>query len=168
MKNEKWFSNTVFIFIADHFLSPSDKKEFTAVNINAIPFFIYAPGMPSLKGDYNYVVQQLDIVPTILEFTGYNGRYMSFGKTVLEATQPRYAVQKMDYIYQIIDSSFVLGLNAANDKVIYLYNYKADSLLKKNLFPDSLMIEKKRELESQLKAMIQRYNAGFQNNRLLY
>jgi len=168
IKNEKWFSNTVFIFIADHFLSPSDKKEFTAVNTNAIPFFIYAPGMASLKGDYNYVVQQLDVVPTILEFTGYSGRYMSFGKTVLEAKQPRYAVQKMDYIYQIIDSSFVLGLNAGNDKVIYMYNYKADSLLKMNIFLDSMMIEKKRELESQLKAMIQRHNAGFQNNRFLY
>ncbi len=168
IKNEKWFSNTIFIFIADHFLSPSDKKQFTAVNINAIPFFIYAPGMPLLKGNGNYVVQQLDVVPTILQFAGYNGGYMSFGTTVLNATSPRYAVQKMDYLFQIIDSSYVLGLNSDNDAVMYLYNYKTDTLLKKNLFHDLVMINKKQELENRLKAMIQRYNNGFQNNRLLY
>ena len=168
IKKQDWFSNTIFIFIADHFMPPSDKKEFTAVNINEIPFFIYAPGRPSLQGDRNYVAQQLDVLPTILDLTGYKGNYMSFGNTVLNEHEPRYAVQKMDYIYQIIDSSYALGLNAGNDEVMYLYNYREDQLLKSNLLHDSLKLKKKNELAYQLKTIIQTYNTGFINNRLMY
>lgn len=93
---------------------------------------------------------------------------MSFGKSALEAKPPRYVVQRMDYVLQIMDGSYVLGFNASNGAVSYLYNYRTDKDLKKDIQSELLMAAKKLELENQLKAMIQRFDDGFMNNRLLY
>lgn len=163
-KVEPWFSNTIFIFIADHFLSPSDNKQVNSVNMNEIPFFIYSPGLgPSTQ---NRLVQQLDIVPTILDLSGYRGSFMSFGKSVFDSTGNPYAVQRMGDIYQVLDDEFVLGFNPSDNRVVYFYNYLQDSMLKTNLVNNPEMAAQKAALELQLKARIQRYNGALLHNKL--
>jgi phosphoglycerol transferase MdoB-like AlkP superfamily enzyme len=124
--------------------------------------------MPYLRGFQHKVVQQLDVMPTVLHLAGYKGRYMSFGGSVLAGKANGYAVQRMDYVNQVVDSSHVLGLSTGNDAIVYLYNYRTDPKLNKNLLLDSTVVIKKLELEKYLKAMIQRHNYGFIHNRLFY
>lgn len=166
-KKENWSRNTIFIFIADHFLSPSEDKQVNSVNSNEIPFFIYSP-RANYQSDSGMLVQQLDIVPTILDLSGYKGKYMSFGHSVFDTAATRYAVQRMGDIFQIMDKEYVLGFNHSHDQVSYLYNYREDPTLAKNLLRDSVGNYKKSELESALKARMQRYNNGFLHNRLYY
>ncbi|MEO6916007.1 MAG: sulfatase-like hydrolase/transferase [Chitinophagaceae bacterium] len=165
---ESWFNQTVFIFIADHFLSPSDNKQVNAVNMNAIPFFIYSPRSGIGPSVQHQMVQQLDVLPTVLEIAGYSGKFMSFGKSVFDTTGDRFAVQRMGDIYQILDDEFALGFNQPGNEVVYLYNYVKDPGLKINLSHDEKMDGIKTHLETELKARMQRYNHAFLNNRLLY
>lgn len=163
IRKEKWYGNTIFIFIADHFFPPSTAMPPHLVRYNEIPFFIYSPsGSIPVKKDSS-VTQQLDVLPSILQLSGYNGNYMSFGESVFNKETAGYAVQKMGAAFQIIDSSYVLGISAESDSVIYCYNYRADPELKDNLVGKVYL-----EMEDFLKAIIQRYNYSVRYNRLYY
>ena len=41
-----------------------------------------------------------------------------------------------DFLYQVVDSMYVLGFNIADNKTEYLYNYKTDKYLKHDLKDD--------------------------------
>src|SRR5574344_1334145 len=78
-QNKPWFSNTVFIVIADHCASSAGK---TSINIDKyhIPCIVYAPNIIAPK-HINKICSQIDLMPTLFnvlhlpcntQFTGTN------------------------------------------------------------------------------------------------
>jgi phosphoglycerol transferase MdoB-like AlkP superfamily enzyme len=157
-KNEPWFANTKFIFCSDHWLFPQGKPgTYAAVSGFRIPVIIYDPSVNKKQVD-NRLASQFDILPTILAAAGYSGPVISYGNNLSDNSSiSKYVFSKStSNVYQVTDSSFVMGFNMANNKAEYLYNYKADIELKKNLAGDKNYAAVLKTLTIRVKAFLQK------------
>ncbi len=158
-----WYNNTLFVITADHAGSPRHYPEYnTDWGAFAAPILFYAPGDTAFKGREQRVVQQLDIMPTILSYLNYNKPFFSFGKSMLDTTAQDFAVSYNAGVYQWIEGNLLLQFDG--NKTIALYNYQQDQMLKQDL-KDKLP-QKRQQLETRVKAFIQQYNNRMIENKL--
>jgi phosphoglycerol transferase MdoB-like AlkP superfamily enzyme len=154
---KKWFKNTLFIITADHTHVQIGNYDSKKNDFFAIPILFYKKDS-KLKGQVNYPIQQIDILPSILDYLNYNGKYVSFGKSVFDSTQTRYAFQYLNGIYQILDNQYLLIFNGNN--TIGFYDYHIGKEIK------DLKNTQKDKLENQLKAVIQTYHNSLIDNKI--
>lgn len=162
-KKQPWYNNTLFILTADHPGPPNPGSYFyqNQVGAHATWLLIYKPN-GQFKGTSDMVVQQSDIMPTVLDYIGYSGNYTAFGNSVFDTVAPHYAFNFHAGEYMLLDSNFVLQYNG--NSVLGLYDYKKDSMLVKNLsaeYPDITL-----NMEDRLKAIIQLHNSVMIHNKL--
>ncbi len=155
-QKQKWFKNTLFILCADH-CSLSNHPFYTN-NIGqfTIPIAFY---MPDKIAPYNYqhVFQQTDIMPSILDFIGYNQSFCAFGKSYRDTTQ-RFACYYTNSTHYMLNDSLLL--NFSNYKLNAVYRYKEDSLMNENL----INLKQNTAEEKQFKCFIQTYNNSLIDN----
>ncbi|HEX2936103.1 MAG TPA: sulfatase-like hydrolase/transferase [Bacteroidales bacterium] len=158
-----WFKNTLFIVVADHTFG---QHEFTSEKYKnslgnfSIPFILYkADG--SFAGVDSSVVQQVDIMPTVLKYTGYHKPFTGFGKSITDSEGNRYSVQYINRLYQIHDRKYVLIFDG--ERTVGLYDFRNDVGLKNNLEKQYPQI--KETMENQIKAIIQTYNYKMIRNK---
>lgn len=96
---EKWFGRTLFVFVADHVSSEKFAPESRSYPGNyRIIGFLYTPD-GALRGQTDEVVQQLDLMPTVLGLVcgGESGPYFAFGRDLfLEPERPVWSVSYDD------------------------------------------------------------------------
>jgi phosphoglycerol transferase MdoB-like AlkP superfamily enzyme len=158
-----WFNNTLFIVTADHTYGCKthlDAYYGNKAGTYAIPFLLFKPS-DNLKGIDSTLVQQIDILPTILEYIGYKGNYISFGVSVFSKDRQRFAIQDINDIFQIIDKKYIYIFNGDNG--LGLYDYKNDKLFENNLLQSRVQPA---YMETYLKAVIQTYNYCLIHNTL--
>lgn len=80
-KADGWFDNTVFVFVADHTSGGPDSD--SLYNKFRIPLVLYAPKLLKPR-TVDYVVSQLDILPTLYNLAGLDVPYTAFGKDMLD------------------------------------------------------------------------------------
>ncbi|MEO7307569.1 MAG: sulfatase-like hydrolase/transferase [Ferruginibacter sp.] len=161
--SRSWFANTLFIFCSDHWLVPDDKHiQFNAITGYRIPVIIYDPGANEKKINTR-PVSQFDIMGTVLAAAGYKESIISYGDNLLDSVslKGRAFSKPGSTVYQVTDSSFVLGFNIISNKAEYLYNYKKDILLKENLITDTNSLKILNALTSQVKAFVQKTGAHY-------
>ena len=157
-KKEAWFANTKFIFCSDHWLFPQGKlAPYTAVSANHIPIIIFDPTDTKRK-TINRLVSQFDVHATILAAAGNTESIISYGNNLLDSSiTGSYVFSKSgNAIYQVMDSNYILGFNTISNEVEYLYNYKKDILLNKNLFQDKNTAHILSDLFTRVKAFLQK------------
>lgn len=106
IKDEPWFCNTLFVFVADH-VSPLcyDPQNYTMKGHSSIIEFLYTPD-GNLCGLDNTTVQQLDIMPTVLGLIGNKEPYFAFGRDIFnETTREPVAFNCINQVYQCITDS---------------------------------------------------------------
>ncbi|WP_245957600.1 sulfatase-like hydrolase/transferase [Niabella yanshanensis] len=162
-KTQPWFNNTLFIISADHATETHHREYQNAWGEYAIPILLYAPGDDNMKGVTNEIIQQIDIMPTVLGYLNYNKPFLAYGNNVLDSTQqdPHFAYQYSGG-YRWFQGDYLLMSDAL--KPGKLYNWKIDRFLQADLAqqkPDTLARMNKR-----LKAFIQQYNNRLIDNRL--
>jgi len=157
-----WYKNTLFVITADH-TSEGDLPEYkTRVGEFQVPVLFFKPGS-NLKGYHEKVVQQVDILPSVLDYLKYKGKVISFGHSVFDSTALKINVTFINDNYQIIQGDYALEFDG---KVSHgLFDYKSDPLLQKNLM--NINREKVVDMEKILKAVIQQYNSRMINNKLV-
>ncbi|MEO6254985.1 MAG: sulfatase-like hydrolase/transferase [Ferruginibacter sp.] len=156
--SKPWFANTIFIFCSDHWLVPDDKHvQFNAVTGYRIPVIIYDASANEKKINPR-PVSQFDIMGTVLAAAGYKEGVISYGDNLLDSMslKDRAFSKPNSTLYQVTDSSFVLGFNIISNKPEYLYNYKKDMLLKQNLVNDTNSLLVLHALTWQVKAFLQK------------
>ncbi len=160
-KKMEWYKNTVFIITADHAATFSYLPEYkTPAGAFAVPIVIFEPSTDYWKGfNDSTVIQQIDIMPTILNYLNYNENYIAFGTDIKENVN-HLAISYIDDVYQAMYKEYLLQFDA--NKIISIYNLKIDKLQKNNL-KGKLKIEK--EIEKKLKAFIQEYNWRLIDNK---
>ena len=145
-RNQPWFSNTVFVFVGDHFSRATDAIGKSAVDIYSIPMFIYSPD-GAYTGHSASTGQQIDIPETILNIAKVQTDFFSYGRSLFDSSGKRIAFNRNGPILQAIDSEFVLQYNTITRKIAGYYNYKKDSLLVADIYTarqpqaDSLLIQ---------------------------
>jgi len=156
-----WFKNTVFVISADHATEsyhPEYKNEWGDV---AIPIVLYSPGDSSFHGLDSGIIQQTDIIPSLLSYMNYDKPFLAFGENVFNKNRINFSVSYTGG-YRWIEDDYLLFFDGI--KTRSLYNYKKDRLFKENLVDRNPEIVAK--LERNLKAFIQQYNNRLIRNQL--
>lgn len=157
-----WYPNTIFVITADHVSSNvlfEDSN--TAYGRFSIPILFFRPDN-SLAGEDFGLVSQVDIMPTILNYIGYEKNFIAFGEDVLNRNgQKRVAWNFADNLYNFYQGSYQLKFDG--QKSVGLYRFKEDVMDTKNLLtqlPDTAQM-----MERKIKAIIQQYNNRMIDNQ---
>lgn len=160
-KKQSWYNNTLFVLSADHTSSSGD-QEIDKTNIGkfSIPILFFDPSNKDLVGVDEKNFQQIDIMPSILDYLNIKTDMISFGKSY--KSKENFVVYYLQGTYHYIQDDYYLAF--ANNQVIGLYNWKKDPLLKTNLMKtDKNMVDKSVKF---LKAYIQTFNTRVINDQL--
>jgi phosphoglycerol transferase MdoB-like AlkP superfamily enzyme len=161
-KKMSWFKRTLFVITGDH-ASISYQPEYnTAWGNMSVPILIYHPSDSSLHLADNKIVQQTDIMPTVLSYLHYNKPYLAFGRNVLNNSEENIAFNYYNG-FQLFKDQYLLQFKG-NDPAA-LYNYVNDPLLKANLLDK--MKEKSDSMNNIMKAFIQQYHNRLIDNQMM-
>jgi phosphoglycerol transferase MdoB-like AlkP superfamily enzyme len=158
---QDWYKNTLFVITADHTSSePTAKKFKTNVGKFRIPILFFDPSNPSIIGKNQKNLQQIDIMPSIIDYLNLDCNMISYGKSY--QSEKDFVVYYLDNIYHYISGDYYLAFDGK--KALGLYNFKKDELLKTNL----IKTEKAKtiEMETFIKAYIQSFNERMIANKL--
>ncbi len=150
---QPWFKNTIFVITSDH-TNLSDHMEYqTDLGGFCSPIIIYEPGVTDQKPEIqNKIVQQIDILPTVMGLLHYPKPYFGFGIDVLNTpAEDTWAVNYLNGIYQYVKHGYVLQFDGTNSRGMYALT---DSLMQDNLLG---MVPHEKQMERELKAIIQQY-----------
>jgi len=160
-----WFRNTVFVITADH-CSPYASSDYYAGGTGRyqIPILFYAPGDTSLKGYNPVLTQQIDVMPTVLDYLGYRKPFFAFGNSAFRNDGLKFMAARLSDVYQWINNGYQLRIS--DGKVLEAYRFPADSLCRENLAKDLDRLPEARTSERNWKAFVQTYNNALINNRM--
>lgn len=165
ISKQKWFNNTLFIITADHPYKVDEhiwEKFYTPLQKYSIPLIFYKPN--EFKHFRSKVLaQQLDIMPSILDYTGYTGSFNAFGQSVFNTKKQRFVYQYKGGIYQIADTAHFVYFDG--DKCLAAFNYMADTSFKNNILLTDTSTKSLVHV-NKIKAIIQIYNACLIQNKL--
>lgn len=157
-----WYRDTLFVITADHTAQAGNAFYKTRVGRYAIPLIYYCPGDPELTGMSGQVTQQIDILPTILDYLKYDQPFFGFGDSIFQTDRRGIAISFQEDIYQLIRGDHALTFNGEHGTA--LYDYAADPVLGNNLLSRSP--ETAADLEKSCKLFIQTYNQAMIQNRM--
>ena len=150
ISKSKWYDRTLFVITADHTnFTGADEIDYN--KLYDVPMILYHP-----KADTAFlsdrVMQQIDIMPSIISYIGEKGDFTAFGTDVFDTLQLHFAVSKRDDY-----CTFVL-----NGKKIRIYDNGEVSVVNSN---DGNLELSDYEYNF-VRAYIQCYNNGMRNNTL--
>jgi phosphoglycerol transferase MdoB-like AlkP superfamily enzyme len=149
----------LFIITADHASISDDNFYSTTIGQYSIPILLYKNAItPKIE---ERTVQQIDILPTILDYLNYNKPYYALGKSMLQDNKQPAIFYASPY-FCLVQDSIIYVLN--DFKIIEKYNFKKDSLQKNNL-PTTA---KDSEIINFSKAYIQNYTNDVIENKMTY
>lgn len=152
--HESWFKNTLFVITADHTNQTEHPEYMTESGTFAVPVIFYQPGSTILKGHVPAIAQQIDIMPTVLNYLGYDRPYVSFGCDLLNTpAEQTYAVNYVNGFYQYHKGKYLLQFDGT--KSVALYDFVSDRLLEHNLM--GTLQDVQNAMETELKAIVQQY-----------
>lgn len=133
-QTKPWFRNTIFIITADHTSHSKDKYYYSATGKYEIPLLVYDPsGQYIQPGLNNKTVNQIDIMPTVLDIVNYPYPFFSLGTSMLDSNRG-FAYQKNGGLFQIVSYPYVAQLKP-NGKFVFFKKYKEDNKRYFDLFP---------------------------------
>jgi phosphoglycerol transferase MdoB-like AlkP superfamily enzyme len=158
-----WFKNTLFIITADH-VSLNQREEFkNDIGYFSIPIIFYKPGSNLVGIDKITNAQQIDIMPTVLNYLGYDKEYVAFGKDLFDSKSPNVAFNYLNDTYRLFKDDYLLIYDGKVSKgFFHVDSYRQLSSDASLNNPD-----KKQELEQYLKAFIQQYQNRMIDNKLM-
>lgn len=160
-KKHDWYNNTLFVISADHTSCEGDQAiDKTNIGKFSIPILFFDPSNPELVGIDEKNFQQIDIMPSILDYLNVKTNMISFGKSY--KSKDNFVVYYLQGTYHCIQDDYYLTF--ADNKATGLYNWKKDILLKNNLIQTEN--SKVNKIEKFLKAYIQSFNERVINNKL--
>ena len=160
---QSWYNNTLFVFTSDH-TNLSDHAEYkTDLGLFGGPILFFDPSGEIKPERRHCIAEQIDIMPTVLGYLGYDKPYVAFGRNLL-ATEDAdtWAVNYNNGIYQFVKGDYVIQFDGEEVKAVY--NYKTDWMLRNNL-KGKTSIEA--EMEKNIKAIIQSYMMRMNGDKLI-
>ncbi|MBQ7279531.1 MAG: sulfatase-like hydrolase/transferase [Bacteroidales bacterium] len=153
-RRQPWYDSTLFVITADHTNYTEQEKYNNDLGRYRVPIIFFDPSGTIGSGCRNAIAQQIDIMPTILGFLGYNRPYIAFGIDLLHTPDSQtWAVSYNQGIYQYIHDSTFIQFDGTRQ--ITHYNTTADPLLHHNLI-ESRKVSDTTHLHH-LQAIIQSY-----------
>ncbi len=157
-----WFSNTLFVITADH-TNQSILKEFqNDFGSYSIPVIFYKPGS-DMKGVKKKIAQQVDIMPTVLNYLNFDEEYIAFGNDLFDEGSESFGFNTNGSNYHLYMKDHILEM--VDRKSAGLYNFKTDVFLGNNLLGKEPELQT--TMENKLKAIMQTYNSRLLDNNMV-
>ena len=167
-KKQPWFKNTLFVITADHTSGATDPFYRTTLGNYCVPIILYAPGDKALRGyDTQHIVEQTDIMPTVLSYLHYDKPYLAFGKDMLNTS-----AEESHALHWVASSNgyeFVKGpyaLEFDGEQVTSAFHYRTDSTFTHNILK-SIPADTLDQMTRQMKSIIQQYMQRMNNDQLV-
>lgn len=162
-KKMPWYKNTLFVITNDHTNLSNHEYYKTDLGVFCAPLLFFDPsGELQPTGMQDAIAQQIDIMPTVLNYLGYDRPYVAFGKDILHTSPEKtWAVNYINGIYQYIKGTYLLQWDG--NKTTALYDFRKDSMLTHNL---ANKVPEQAAMERELKAIIQSYMTRMSTNNL--
>ena len=151
-----WFNNTLFVLTADHTALSELTFYQSRPGMYAVPVLYYLPG-DSLKGVSHEVTQQIDIMPSVLNFLHYDQPYFAFGKSIFDKSSEGFSINFLNDTYQCLSGCYSFVLDTVGENT--LTKYTVDPGVTSIADPETT-------LERKTKAFIQNYNESMIHNRM--
>ena len=164
-KNKPWFKNTLFVFTSDHGNQTHYKEYKKTINRLAVPIMFYSPNNhPLLVGERKELAQQIDIYPTLLDLTGYEKPFRSWGRSLVNksSTIKPYVISHTGRLYQFMQGNYICVFDGK--KAVGFYDIE-DKGLKNNLISERN--EEMNSVEETCKAFIQDYMQRILDRQML-
>lgn len=163
VKDKSWYPNTLFVITADHTSVPYFKEYNNGNGQFTIPIIFFQPTL-GLQGVDSTVVQQIDIMPTILGVINYPNPYFALGRDAMDTTSYHYAINYFAGNYQLTEGDFLFQFNLESEKG-KLFHLKKDPLLKDNLIHSYPKIAT--QMKERIKVLIQQYHNRLLDNQFI-
>ena len=162
-KKQPWFSNTIFVLVADHGNQVFYEEYNKPINRFSVPIIIYKPNSNYIGVDTD-LAQQIDIYPTILDMIGYNKPFRSWGRSLLDkkSSEP-FVINSTGNIYQFLRGNYICTFDGK--KALGFYD-KDDKGLEKNLI--QYRNHEMNDIELHCKAFIQDYMQRVVDRKMYY
>ena len=175
----KWFDNTLFVITADHTSQIYNKAYDNRLGAYEIPIIFYrhksavSSQQSAISPRFDSTItQQIDIMPSILDYIDYNKPYLSFGNSVFgknlrttnnEQRTTNFAISYLNNTYQIVGNDYVLQFDGKKYNAVY--DRENDHSLKNNLI-NCMTNTRVENFKTLGKAVIQSYNQRLIENKL--
>lgn len=154
-EKQPWFKNTIFVITADHASSKRTHEEFkVGIGYDKIRILFYDPSQELASEVRQDVMQQIDIMPTLLGYLGYDRPYIAFGRNVLDAGQQDGWAVNWAPNPRFYTDDYFLNMNM-DGTVIGFYDYRNDPLCETDLSAERP--EELHQVLTKAKAFIQSY-----------
>ncbi len=162
-KKQPWFSNTIFVLVADHGNQVFYEEYNKPIYRFSVPIIIYKPNSNYIGVDTD-LAQQIDIYPTILDMIGYNKPFRSWGRSLLDkkSSEP-FVINSTGNIYQFLRGNYICTFDGK--KALGFYD-KDDKGLEKNLI--QYRNHEMNDIELHCKAFIQDYMQRVVDRKMYY
>lgn len=161
-----WFQNTLFIVTADHTSKHYLPEYDNEVGDYRIPLFFYHPSYKFPDVDRQMVVQQIDILPTVLDFLGIKNKEVNFLGSSVFVPGDKTAVDFIDGRYLLFAKDYRLVWTPSSTSPDALAMYATSDVGSKSVIHENSA--RKEDLTKRLKASIQYFNEGMWDNKLYY
>ncbi len=156
-----WFDSTLFVLTADHTYQGNYSSYRTSIGKYSIPIVFYQFGK-NWGTQGAITVQQTDILPSILDYLGYDDDFIAFGQSVFDTATQHFAVSYLSGIYQLIQDGYVLKFNGEKD--VAFYRIENDNFLRHNLVHRQDAVQQ--SMNKLTKAIKQQFDYRVVNNEL--
>ena len=158
---QPWFENTLFIVSADHTGGNPRPQYQTRLGKYRIPILFYCPKEKLKLEDNSTTLQQIDILPSVMDFLHYDKSFFSFGKSIFKQKKDNtLSINYIEGLYQVVSPQYNLVFDG--EKTMGMYDYHKDVLLQNDL--SEQLPEEKTRLENYLKAAIQEHHKRMIDN----
>ncbi len=163
-KTMPWYKNTVFVITSDH-TNLSDHAYYqTDLGGFCSPIIFFDPSGDIKPGMRDAIAQQIDIMPTILDYLGYDKKYVGFGIDLFNTpAKDTWAVNYNNGFYQYVKGDYLLQWDGQKTKA--LYRFRTDLLLEHNVATQEPKVRE--AMEREVKAIIQSYMERMTRNELV-
>ena len=159
---QPWFENTIFVLTADHTNLSAVPEYQTSLGGFSVPIVFFDPSGEMPRGTREGIAQQIDIMPTILGYLGYERPFVAFGCDLFHTpAEDTWVVNYLNGIYQYVKGDYLVQFDGKDVKAVY--RFKEDKLLEHNLVNQVDCTE----WVDELKAIIQSYMYRMNNNQLV-
>lgn len=158
-EKQPWFSNTLFVLVADHTGRAYSKNFDHEIGSYQIPILFYSPSLITKPLASHKVISQIDIFPTLQDLFGQEPSPFLMGNSVFsKSAHP--AIVWTEYQYLVIDKTRALtwSPNIGNGF------FERTELGMAQRITDS----EKETYENYLKAHLQKFSEGLYDNKLYY
>ena len=164
-QQQAWYPHTLFVITGDHTNAQNLPVSMNDLGCFKVPVFFFHPTDSTWRGHQEGIIQQIDIMPTILHHVGYQGPYFAFGNDLLDQqTTRKGSIAYIHDLYQLTDNGWLLQFDGEQSTA--LYHYTQDAMLQTNLVADSHEQEQREKMERLIKAFVQQYAQRMNHNQL--